>query len=305
MSSGGGEPPAAPLGGGGAATQPAAPAAAEAAKVAGWKQIAAGTVGGVCQVLTGHPFNTVKARIQSSSTPTSGMAVLKDLMKHEGPRGLYKGMGSPLVGTGVMCAVVFHANGAALNAFAGVDDPSRTDDVPLSLVAAAGATAGAMQVGVCTPIELVMIRLQTQHTLSPGKPLYAGPIDCAAKIVRAGGVSGLYKGFGATMLRDIPNYFSYFMVRRSAPRACPPGRACGGGAAAALVWVPALTPLPSRAVRARRWPVPRPLSAADWTRWIPPAPPHAKRRPSAAASLAPTLAASPLLLCRAATRGTR
>ena len=58
--------------------------------VAPWKQIVAGTVGGVCQVLVGHPFNTVKARLQAVSAPSTGLAVLSMLLKQEGARGLFK-----------------------------------------------------------------------------------------------------------------------------------------------------------------------------------------------------------------------
>lgn len=131
-------------------------------------------------------------------------------------------MGPPLLGTSAICAVLFHANGAALQATAGIEDPRNTDAVPLHLVAVAGAAAGAAQVAVCSPLELVMIRLQTQHVFSPGRSLYAGPIDCALKIVQAGGARALYQGLPATLLRDPPNYFSYFLGYEVAKRAQTP-----------------------------------------------------------------------------------
>jgi solute carrier family 25 carnitine/acylcarnitine transporter 20/29 len=173
-------------------------------------------------VLVGHPFNTVKARLQAVSAPSTGLAVLSMLLKQEGARGLFKGMGPPLLGTSAICAVLFHANGAALQATAGIEDPRNTDAVPLHLVAVAGAAAGAAQVAVCSPLELVMIRLQTQHVFSPGRSLYAGPIDCALKIVQAGGARALYQGLPATLLRDPPNYFSYFLGYEVAKRAQTP-----------------------------------------------------------------------------------
>ena len=57
-----------------------------------------------------------------------------------------------------------------------------------------GALAGGLSVAVCTPVELVMIRLQTQDPLAKGAA--RGPLDCAKQIVRQSGMHGLYKAVG-------------------------------------------------------------------------------------------------------------
>ena len=65
-------------------------------------------VGGICSVLVGHPLDLVKVRLQTSSSSTnkkdkdnmkqSGtFATLWEIVKKEGPGGLYRGVAAPLV----------------------------------------------------------------------------------------------------------------------------------------------------------------------------------------------------------------
>ena len=39
---------------------------------------------------------------------------------------------------------------------------------------------------------------------------FVGPIDCIRKIYRSDGFKGLFRGFGPTIIRDIPGFFTYF-----------------------------------------------------------------------------------------------
>ncbi len=64
---------------------------------AGVRDFLAGTTGGVAQVIVGHPFNTLKVRLQTSTRYTGGMDCLRSTLKEEGAKGLYKGIGPPLV----------------------------------------------------------------------------------------------------------------------------------------------------------------------------------------------------------------
>eukprot|EP00164_Ancoracysta_twista_P004833 GFYU01006568.1.p1 GENE.GFYU01006568.1~~GFYU01006568.1.p1 ORF type:complete len:312 (-),score=83.57 GFYU01006568.1:129-1010(-) len=180
----------------------------DTAVVRGLKDFAAGTVGGVAQVLVGHPFMTVKVRLQTQPSPPiykGGMDCVRQIVAKEGATGLYKGMGSPLVGIGLVNAVLFYANEAAKRALQ--SDPD-TPLGPLGL-ATAGGLAGIITATVSSPVELIMVRLQTQYILSD-KQLYSGPIDCARQIVKQNGVLGLYNGFASTVIREIPNYAAYF-----------------------------------------------------------------------------------------------
>jgi solute carrier family 25 carnitine/acylcarnitine transporter 20/29 len=58
-----------------------------------FKELFAGSVGGITQVLTGQPFDTVKVRLQTQPTPPiySGVSdCVKKIASQEGPFGFYK-----------------------------------------------------------------------------------------------------------------------------------------------------------------------------------------------------------------------
>merc|ERR1719364_502643 len=66
------------------------------------RDVTAGTCGGIAVTLVGHPFDTLKVRLQTqSSTKPVYSGVVDCFMKTlrwEGVGGLYKGVTSPLVG---------------------------------------------------------------------------------------------------------------------------------------------------------------------------------------------------------------
>jgi len=66
---------------------------------------AAGAASGFAMVLTSHPFDTIKVRMQMGEP--SIMACIKHIYKNEGIRAFYKGMSSPLFSGGFLNASVF------------------------------------------------------------------------------------------------------------------------------------------------------------------------------------------------------
>lgn len=83
------------------------------------KDLSAGTIGGVAQLICGHPFDTIKVKLQSQPVPLPGqlpkysgaMDAVKQTIAGEGPRGLYKGMGAPLATVAAYNAVLFSVRG--------------------------------------------------------------------------------------------------------------------------------------------------------------------------------------------------
>jgi solute carrier family 25 (mitochondrial carnitine/acylcarnitine transporter), member 20/29 len=89
------------------------------------KDITAGSVGGIAQVLTGQPFDIVKVgpqltyailttqvrlQTQLSSGPkeyTGAIDCVKKIIANEGFRGFYKGTATPLVGVGACVSIQF------------------------------------------------------------------------------------------------------------------------------------------------------------------------------------------------------
>jgi hypothetical protein len=69
--------------------------------------------------------------------------------------------------------------------------------------------AGGLVAFILTPIEMVKSRLQIQTTAGA---LYRGPLDCIAKSVQTEGMGVMYRGYTATLLREIPGTAAWFTV---------------------------------------------------------------------------------------------
>jgi solute carrier family 25 carnitine/acylcarnitine transporter 20/29 len=134
------------------------------------KDLAAGTMAGVAQLLVGHPFDTIKVKLQSQPIPPPGqppkfagaMDAVRKTLEAEGPKGLYKGMGAPLATVAVFNAVLFTARGQMETLLR--DAPGSPLSVSQQMVAGAGA--GIAVSFVACPTELVKCRLQAQSALA-------------------------------------------------------------------------------------------------------------------------------------------
>ncbi|CEP60060.1 organic acid transporter LALA0_S01e02124g [Lachancea lanzarotensis] len=172
-----------------------------------FKDLAAGTAGGMAQVLVGQPFDTTKVRLQTSSTPTSAVDVVKNLVKKEGLRGFYKGTLTPLVGVGACMSCQFGVNEAMKRFFRG-DKPNPNGLLTLPQYYACGFVGGVANSFLAAPIEHVRIRLQTQ-TASGAAAEFSGPWDCIKKLVRA---KALMRGLTPTIMREAQGCGAYFLT---------------------------------------------------------------------------------------------
>ncbi|ORX78949.1 mitochondrial substrate carrier family protein [Basidiobolus meristosporus CBS 931.73] len=178
------------------------------------KDFIAGTFGGWAQVVAGHPFDTLKVRLQTQGNPpkyNGGMDCLRITLKEEGLAGLYRGVTSPLAGIGFCNAVVFSANGYFRRMLQGGEAKPLT----LSQIAVAGGLAGSVMSFINCPVELLKVKLQVQsNAVANGvagavKP-YSGVFDCGVRTFSTYGIRGLYRGITITILRDIPSFAAYF-----------------------------------------------------------------------------------------------
>ncbi|KAI8145117.1 mitochondrial carrier domain-containing protein [Fennellomyces sp. T-0311] len=219
------------------------------------KDIIAGTVGGWAQVVVGHPFDTLKVRLQTQPSPPiyrNAMHCFQSLVTQEGPKGLYRGVASPLAGIGFCNAVVFMSNGYFRRMLQFGDE---TKPLSIADIGIAGGLAGTVMAFFNCPIELLKVKLQVQDpagVIGPtGKlePAYKGVIDCGLRTARAQGLQGLYRGLGVTLLRDSPSYVCYFVTYEGLKRVLqsfhkdePLSTAellLAGGAAGFGAWIPA------------------------------------------------------------------
>ncbi|XP_008152994.1 mitochondrial basic amino acids transporter isoform X2 [Eptesicus fuscus] len=199
----------------------------------------AGCAGGVAGVLVGHPFDTVKVRLQVQSLEKpqyrGTVHCFQSIIKQESVLGLYKGMGSPLMGLTFINALVFGVQGNTLRAL-GQDSPTNQF--------LAGAAAGAIQCVICCPMELAKTRLQLQDV--GAARTYQGSLDCLAQIYRHEGLRGVNRGMVSTLLRETPSFGVYFLTYDVVTRAlgCEPGDALlvpklllAGGTSGILSWL--------------------------------------------------------------------
>ncbi|GER47092.1 mitochondrial carrier protein [Striga asiatica] len=178
------------------------------------KDLASGTVGGAAQLICGHPFDTIKVKLQSQPAPLPGQLpkyagaidAVKQTIAAEGPRGLYKGMGAPLATVAAFNAVLFTVRGqmeALLRS-----EPGVTLTVGQQVVCGAGA--GVAVSFLACPTELIKCRLQAQSALATSGPAtvtikYGGPMDVARHVLQSeGGSRGLFKGMVPTLAREVP-----------------------------------------------------------------------------------------------------
>jgi len=76
--------------------------------------IISGGCAGMASVLVGHPFDTIKVRLQTDKTFSSVFAVVRRL---EGPSALFKGMGAPMYSSVGVNALIFSSYSWAIHTF--------------------------------------------------------------------------------------------------------------------------------------------------------------------------------------------
>lgn len=196
----------------------------------------AGLFGGAAGVLVGHPFDTVKVHLQTDDPKNpkyrGTFHCLKSILLSDNIRGLYRGISSPMMGIGLVNAVVFGVYG----------NVQRLSDNPNSLMSHfwAGAVGGIAQSVICSPMELAKTRLQLSKQIDSSHK-FKGPIDCLLYIHRTEGIRGCFRGFTATVLRDIPGFSSYFVsyefLMQLKERPSVPYTLVAGGLAGIASWL--------------------------------------------------------------------
>lgn len=159
-----------------------------------------------------YPIDLVKTRLQNQRTLVGqrGMSMwgcLTSVVRHEGPFGLYKGLIPQLVGQVPEKAI-------RLFIVDRIRSLSATDGVNYSIELLAGLAAGANQVLITNPAEIVKVRMQVQGQEYAKKKADAAATTAKPKgamsILRELGIKGMYKGASACFLRDVPFSGIYF-----------------------------------------------------------------------------------------------
>jgi solute carrier family 25 carnitine/acylcarnitine transporter 20/29 len=170
--------------------------------------IFAGTIAGINVTLVGHPFDTLKVRLQTQPTVNpiyNGLVdCFKKTIKWEGVSGLYKGVSSPLIGQMFFRANMFFAFGESKRYFS--ENGKRK--IKAHEYFYAGSIAWGWGAMVECPIDFFKTQMQIQiikAKMNPDiKPEFNGMIDCCKKVININGIKGAYQGFIPHLMRNIP-----------------------------------------------------------------------------------------------------
>lgn len=143
-----------------------------------------GCIGGLVGQTVCHPFDTVKTRIQASTTPYS---ILKDV-RSNGLLTFWRGLAAPLTSVIIEKSLLFSSydlirHNFSLNSFQ------------------SGVLSGILTTLTVTPFERVKIKAQTENR---------GTYQALRNVIKHDGVRSIYRGWSATLIREVPGYGLYF-----------------------------------------------------------------------------------------------
>jgi solute carrier family 25 (mitochondrial carnitine/acylcarnitine transporter), member 20/29 len=231
-----------------------------------YRGFVAGIFSGIAKLSVGHPFDTIKVRLQTTDAShfRGPLDCVVQTLKKEGFPGLYKGATPPLIGWMAMDSVMlgsltFYRKLLHQNVFSRPDLQTvpgaqyTQDKLPAVGHGIAGVMAGATVSFIAAPVEHVKARLQIQYAANKSERLYSGPIDCTRKIFRNHGLKGLYHGLGATLIFRSFFFFwwgSYDLFTQALQKhtslSTPAVNFWAGGLSAQIFW---LTSYPSDVVK--------------------------------------------------------
>lgn len=185
--------------------------------------IFSGFCAGINVTLVGHPFETLKVRLQTQPSGPNKLYngffdALAKTLKWEGPAGLYAGVGAPLAGQLFFRSVTFWANATAV----GFLQSSVGRPLSYAEYGCAGAMAWAVATLIECPLQVASSQLQLetvrQRTIPGYTRRYKGVFDFVRQEIPSRGVGVLYTGIGPHWCRNIPGGFFHFglfeMLRR-------------------------------------------------------------------------------------------
>lgn len=180
----------------------------------------AGSFAGACGIFIGHPFDTLKVRMQvnQSLSPTFD----KELVRQ-----LYRGILPPLLTAGAMQSILFFnyeyfrvllrrrdwnavghrgsgSSGSGVVRSSGSCVDSDGGKAHLSVAFIAGAFSGSLLASISTPISFVKIQQQVTSE--------SGILAVGRECIRRGGIMSLYRGAACQVMLESPGRGVYLVT---------------------------------------------------------------------------------------------
>ncbi|RMJ21870.1 carrier protein [Aspergillus sp. HF37] len=197
----------------------------------------AGFTAGVVSTLSLHPLDLIKTRLQvdrsSYSRVGGSLRVIRDIAQHEGgAAALYRGLTPNLVGNSSSWAVYFLCYGNIKDAMRRLRSGRREEELTSWNYFAASGAAGILTSILTNPIWVIKTRMLSTGSQTPGA--YPSFLSGAARIFRAEGVAGFYRGLVPSLFgvsHGALQFMAYEQLKigRFRTRTKAPGSDSGGG----------------------------------------------------------------------------
>ncbi|KAG8387918.1 hypothetical protein BUALT_Bualt02G0071300 [Buddleja alternifolia] len=175
-----------------------------------WQFMIAGSIAGMVEHMAMFPVDTIKTQMQAlGSCPINSVGIrqaLQSILKSDGPKGLYRGIGAMGLGAGPAHAVYFSVYEFCKKSF------SRGNPDNHAAHAVSGVCATVVSDAVLTPMDMVKQRLQLSS--SP----YKGVWDCVRRVLREEGLRAFYASYRTTILMNAPFTAVHFATYEAAKR---------------------------------------------------------------------------------------
>lgn len=163
-----------------------------------------GSIAGVAICLIGHPFDTIKTRMQVTNQTLT--KTVQSLIKKEGPRAFYKGLSSPLYSLPLINSIVFGTYASTKKLLEINNSDLKFSEEKIILISS--MFAGILNSFVASPIELFKTKLQIQSS----NIYYKSNLDIIKKIRKVSGFRGIFQGTYLTILRESIGYPCQFLT---------------------------------------------------------------------------------------------
>ena len=197
-----------------------------------------------------------------TKTQLGTFATLREIIRTEGVRGMYRGVSAPMVAVAPIWATSFWGFDTGVRLvryFAGMSPDARLNVLQLCIAGGFSALPTALVMVPCERIKCILQTQQVQQQNQPpgkkqqqtkNKMKYNGFVDCATQLYVESGIWGLYKGTALTLMRDVPGNMVYFGVYEvvkaslgNANAVNPAAAALLAGAAAGVSFWPVVLPM--------------------------------------------------------------
>lgn len=216
--------------------------------------LASGVVFGMVSPMVGHPFDTVKTRMQAEHAyrHTNFRETVRHMYKAEGVRGFYRGFIPPLLGSMAFRGVLFSAYSGTYSMCEHV--PILHEPIPwtggLRPSVLLGALAAAMaRASIESPLDFIKLRIMVGKNVQDAGATKAISSSVTASVrdfarSPVNNIAHLYHGFAATLYRTIGLLGSFFVMVDYSVRYIPEvvnapmiGPFFKGGVCATAAWV--------------------------------------------------------------------